>query len=52
MPWVCEMQVWRSVIADFNWLLVKDIIDFAMMKLAFAGLYKKNIPENLQLKAT
>ena len=26
MPWVCEMQVWRSVIADLNWLLVKDII--------------------------
>ena len=41
-----------SVIADLNWLLVKEIIDFAMMKLAFAGLYKKNIHENLQLKAT
>ena len=36
-------------IADLNWLLTEERIDFALMKLVFNGL-NKNMPENLQLK--
>ena len=37
-------------IANLNWLLIEEIIDFALMKLVFNGLNNKNMPENLQLK--
>ena len=37
-------------IADLNWLLIEERIDFALMKLVFNGLNNKNMPENLQLK--
>ena len=37
-------------IADLNWLLIEERIDFELMKLVFNGLNKKNLPENLQLK--
>ena len=37
-------------LADLNWLLIKERVDFALMKLVFNGLNNKNIPENLQLK--
>ena len=37
-------------IVDLNWLLIKERIDFALMKLVFNGLNNKNMPENLQLK--
>ena len=37
-------------IADLNWLLIEERIDFSLMKLVFNGLNNKNIPENLQLK--
>ena len=37
-------------ITDLNWLLIKERIDFALMKLALNGLNCKNMPENLQLK--
>ena len=37
-------------IADLNWLLIEERIDFALMKLVFNGLNNKNMPENLWLK--
>ena len=37
-------------IADLNWLLIEERVDFALVKLVFNGLNNKNIPENLQLK--
>ena len=37
-------------IADLNWLLTEERIDFAFMKLVINGLNNKNMPENLQLK--
>ena len=48
----CEIQIWREIedIADLNWLLIEERVDFALVKLVFNGLNNKNIPENLQLK--
>ena len=37
-------------IADLNWLLIEERIDFALMRLVFNGLNNKNMPEHLQLK--
>ena len=37
-------------IADLNWLLIDQRIDFALMKLGINGLNDKNMPENLRLK--
>ena len=37
-------------IADLNWLLIEERVDFALVKLVINGLNNKNIPENLQLK--
>ena len=37
-------------IADLNWLLIEEVIYFALTKLVFNGLNNKNMPENLQLK--
>ena len=37
-------------IADLNWLLIEERIDFALMKLVFNGLNNKNMSVNLQLK--
>ena len=37
-------------IADFNWLLIEERIDFALMKLVFNGLNNQTMPENLQVK--
>ena len=37
-------------IANLNWLLIEERIDFALMKIVFNGLNNKNMPENLQLK--
>ena len=37
-------------IADFNWLLIEERVDFALKKLVFNGLNNKNMPENLQIK--
>ena len=37
-------------IADLNWLLIEERIDFALMKLVFNALNNKNMPENLQLE--
>ena len=37
-------------IADLNWLLIEERIDFVPMKFVFNGLNNKNMPENLQLK--
>ena len=37
-------------IADLNWLLIEERIDFVLMKFVFNGLNNKNMPENLQLK--
>ena len=39
-----------SDIADLKWFLVEETIDFAIIKLVFNELNKKNMPENLQLK--
>ena len=37
-------------IANLNWLLIEERIDFALMKLFFNGFRNKSMPENLQLK--
>ena len=37
-------------IAHLNWLLIEERIDFALMKLVFNGLNKKNMAENLRLE--
>ena len=37
-------------IADLNWLLIEEVIYFAVTKLVFNGLNNKNMPENSQLK--
>ena len=37
-------------IADLNWSLIEETIDFPLMKLVFNELDNKNMPENLQLK--
>ena len=37
-------------IADLNWLLIEEVIYFALTKLVFNGLNNKNMPENSQLK--
>ena len=37
-------------IADLNWLLNEQRIDFALMKLVLNELNNKDMPENLQLE--
>ena len=37
-------------IANFNWLLIEERIDFALMKLVFNRLNNQTMPENLQVK--
>ena len=37
-------------IADLNWLVIEERIDFTLMKLVFNGLNNKNMSEDLQLK--
>ena len=39
------MQIWKVISI---WLSIKKRIDFAIMKLSYNGLDKKNTPENLQ----
>ena len=39
-------------IADLNWLLIEERIDFALMKLVFNGLNNKNMRGNLQQKSS
>ena len=51
MFWVVKYKYGElKDIADLNWLLIEERIDFALMKLVFNGLNNKNMPENLQLK--
>ena len=37
-------------IADLNWLLIEERIDFELMKLVFNELNHKNMPENFTAK--
>ena len=39
------MQIWKVISI---WLSIEKRIDFAIMKLSYNGLDKKNTPENLQ----
>ena len=51
MFWVVKYKYGElKDIADLNWLLIEERIDFALMKLVFNGLNNKNMPENLWLK--
>ena len=51
MFWVVKYKYGElKDIADLNWLLIEERIDFALMKLVFNGLNNKNMPENFQLK--
>ena len=51
MRWVFKVLIWKNEWCCWlKCLLFEERIDFAMMKLAFNGLNKKNMPENLELK--
>lgn len=39
-----------SDIADLNWFLIEERLQFTTMKLCFSGLNKKKMPGNLRLK--
>ena len=53
MFWVVKYKYGElKDIADLNWLLIEERIDFALMKLVFNGLNDKNMRGNLQQKSS